>query len=113
MSPLLSTFMLSGPSHQDSTLFFVRRFSRAKFDLLLNDPVSLIHDVFLSTSFRLPLHDVSFSSPHPDHTPVPQNHPAPWGPTFSETILSCPPHPPPPTTLPATTIPPTTPPLTQ
>src|SRR4029453_16502542 len=31
MLPLLSIFMLSGPSHQDSTLFGVRRFSRAKF----------------------------------------------------------------------------------
>src|SRR6266496_1764745 len=42
MLPLLSIFMLSGPSHQDSTLFGVRRFSRAKFDLLLNEPSALI-----------------------------------------------------------------------
>src|SRR5207248_6296655 len=40
MLPLLSTFMLSGPIHQDSTLFGVRRLSRAKFDLLLNEPSS-------------------------------------------------------------------------
>src|SRR6478672_2600848 len=42
MLPFESIFMLSGPSHQESTLFLVRRFRRAKFDLPPREPSELI-----------------------------------------------------------------------
>src|SRR5438034_10669210 len=42
MLPLLSIFMLSGPSHGELFLFFTRRFRRAKLDLLLNVPSALM-----------------------------------------------------------------------
>src|SRR5260370_32777625 len=47
MLPLLSIFMLSGPSHHETVLFFVRTFSRAKFHLLLNEPSLFIVNFFM------------------------------------------------------------------
>src|SRR5262245_38771035 len=43
--PLLSSFMLSGPSHHDVFLFGTRRFSSAKFVRLLSEPSSLIENL--------------------------------------------------------------------
>jgi hypothetical protein len=55
MLPLLSIFMLSGPSHQDSTLFLVRMLSSAKFERWLNVPSPLI------VNFRIQLPTVSLT----------------------------------------------------